>query len=51
VLFRSKSWLGSSALALDTAIYGALLVFFIIYMPKGIVGTFLEWVEKRRSGS
>ena len=46
-----KSWLGSSALALDTAIYGALLVFFIIYMPKGIVGTFLEWVEKRRSGS
>jgi branched-chain amino acid transport system permease protein len=46
-----KSWLGSSALALDSAIYGALLVFFIIYMPKGIVGTFLEWVEKRRSGS
>jgi len=45
-----KSWLGSSALALDSAIYGALLVFFIIYMPKGIVGTFLEWVEKRKSG-
>ena len=46
-----KSWLGSSALALDSAIYGALLVFFIIYMPKGIVGTFLEWIERRRSGS
>lgn len=45
-----KGWLGSSALALDTAIYGALLVFFIIYMPKGIIGTLLEWLEKRKSG-
>ena len=45
-----KSWLGTSALALDTAIYGALLVFFIIYMPKGILGTALEWFEKRKSG-
>lgn len=45
-----KSWLGSSALALDTAIYGALLVFFIIYMPKGIIGTALEWFEKRKAG-
>ena len=45
-----KGLLGTSALALDTAIYGALLVFFIIYMPKGIVGTALEWLEKRRTG-
>jgi branched-chain amino acid transport system permease protein len=38
-----KTWLGSAALALDTAVYGLLLVLFIIYMPKGILGTFLEW--------
>lgn len=44
-----KGLLGSSALALDMAIYGALLVFFIIYMPKGILGTALEWLEKRKS--
>ncbi|MCK6454114.1 MAG: branched-chain amino acid ABC transporter permease [Alphaproteobacteria bacterium] len=37
-----KSVLGSAALALDSAIYGLLLVLFIIYMPKGIVGTLLE---------
>lgn len=34
--------LGPAALALDTLIYGALLVFFIIYMPKGILGTLLD---------
>jgi branched-chain amino acid transport system permease protein len=37
-----KSVLGSSALALDTLIYGLLLVLFIIYMPRGILGTALE---------
>jgi branched-chain amino acid transport system permease protein len=42
-----KAWLGSAALALDTAIYGLLLVLFIIYMPKGILGTLMEWREKR----
>jgi branched-chain amino acid transport system permease protein len=34
-----KLWLGSAALALDTAVYGLLLILFIIYMPKGILGT------------
>jgi branched-chain amino acid transport system permease protein len=34
--------LGSSALALDTLIYGLLLILFIIYMPKGILGTATE---------
>jgi branched-chain amino acid transport system permease protein len=43
-----KAWLGSAALALDTAVYGLLLVLFIIYMPKGILGTLLEWRQKRR---
>ncbi len=45
-----RSWLGSAALALDTAVYGLLLVLFIIYMPKGIVGTISEWRSRRRSG-
>jgi branched-chain amino acid transport system permease protein len=45
----AKAWLGSAALALDTAIYGLLLILFIIYMPKGILGTALEWWQKRRS--
>ncbi len=37
-----KTLLGSAALALDSAIYGLLLILFIIYMPKGILGTYLE---------
>ncbi len=44
-----KSTLGSSALALDSAIYGLLLILFIIYMPKGILGTAIDWWEKRKS--
>jgi branched-chain amino acid transport system permease protein len=46
-----KATLGSAALALDTAIYGLLLVLFIIYMPKGILGTALErWGRKDEPG-
>ena len=44
-----KSIFGASALALDQLIYGLLLVLFIIYMPKGILGTLLEWREKKRA--
>jgi branched-chain amino acid transport system permease protein len=46
-----KAWLGSAALALDTAIYGLLLILFIIYMPKGILGTILDvrWRGSARS--
>jgi branched-chain amino acid transport system permease protein len=36
-------------LALDTLIYGLLLILFIIYMPKGILGTLMEWGEKKSS--
>jgi branched-chain amino acid transport system permease protein len=42
-----KDLLGNAALALDTAIYGLLLILFIIYMPKGILGTILEKMKKR----
>ncbi len=44
-----EKWLGNGALALDTMIYGLLLILFIIYMPKGILGTLLERREKKRS--
>jgi branched-chain amino acid transport system permease protein len=37
---------GSAVLALDTMIYGLLLILFIIYMPKGILGTLLERKER-----
>jgi len=39
---------GNSATAVDIAIYGLLLVLFIIYMPKGILGTAQEWWTRRR---
>jgi branched-chain amino acid transport system permease protein len=42
-----KGLLGSAALALDAAIYGLLLILFIIYMPKGILGTGIEWWQRR----
>ncbi len=44
-----KSWFGSAALALDTAVYGLLLILFIIYMPKGILGTLMEWRQARKA--
>ncbi len=34
--------------ALDLAIYGLMLVLFIIYMPKGILGAALEALSRRR---
>lgn len=40
----------SSMLTLDTLIYGLLLILFIIYMPRGILGTIIErWQRKPRS--
>ncbi|MEA2947205.1 MAG: branched-chain amino acid transport system permease protein [Alphaproteobacteria bacterium] len=41
-----QSVLGSAVLALDTMIYGLLLILFIIYMPEGILGTLMERREK-----
>ncbi|RRD21537.1 branched-chain amino acid ABC transporter permease [Brucellaceae bacterium VT-16-1752] len=40
--------LGTRALSLDGVIYGLLLIFFIIYMPKGILGTLLERAKKKQ---
>jgi branched-chain amino acid transport system permease protein len=41
---------GHEVHGLDGTIYGLLLVIFIIYMPKGILGKLLELLE-RRSGT
>ena len=51
VLIQGSTWLktnfGSNALALDQGIYGLLLILFIIYMPKGVLGTLAGWRAKR----
>ena len=39
--------LGHDIHGLDTTIYGLLLVLFIIFMPKGILGTAIEVWERR----
>jgi branched-chain amino acid transport system permease protein len=46
-----RSLLGSSALALDQMIYGLLLILFIIYMPRGILGTLLNWRGRAVAGA
>ncbi len=40
--------LGHDVHGLDTTLYGLLLVLFIIFMPKGILGAAIEAREKRR---
>ena len=41
--------LGHDIHGLDATIYGLMLVLFIIFMPKGILGAILEALEKRRA--
>jgi len=40
---------GNSLHALDSTIYGLMLVLFIIFMPKGILGGALEAIQRRKS--
>ena len=40
---------GNKYPALDTTIYGVMLVLFIIFMPKGILGAVLELFRRKRS--
>ena len=40
--YRDFSGMIRAAKANGTAVYGLLLILFIIYMPKGILGTLLE---------
>jgi len=38
---------GNQFHGLDLLIYGALLILFIIYLPKGILGTVLERLGRK----
>jgi branched-chain amino acid transport system permease protein len=40
---------GNTMHALDSTIYGLMLVLFIIYMPKGIVGGAIAAIERKKS--
>ena len=40
---------GTKAVGWDNLVYGLLLVLFIIFLPKGILGSFLEGAAKRRA--
>ncbi|MFM7569540.1 MAG: branched-chain amino acid ABC transporter permease [Betaproteobacteria bacterium] len=40
---------GNKVHGLDLLIYGALLIFFIIYMPKGILGTLGDGLKRQRN--
>jgi len=40
---------GNSMHALDSTIYGLMLVLFIIYMPKGILGGVLEALQRKKA--
>jgi branched-chain amino acid transport system permease protein len=42
---------GVKMVGLDNTIYGALLVLFIIFLPNGILGTFLGWWSRRQAGA
>ena len=42
---------GNKYPALDTTIYGVMLVLFIIFMPKGILGAVLDLVRRPRATS
>jgi branched-chain amino acid transport system permease protein len=39
---------GVKMVGLDNTIYGAMLVIFIIFLPNGILGTFLDWSRRRK---
>ena len=40
--------LGNDLANIDRLIYGALLVLFIIYLPRGVLGQALHWAGRRR---
>src|SRR5260370_22439586 len=42
--------LGTTAVGWDTLVYGVLLVVFIIFLPKGILGSVLEKLKTQRQG-
>jgi branched-chain amino acid transport system permease protein len=41
---------GTRAVGWDNLVYGILLVLFIVFLPKGIVGSIVDAVRPRRAG-
>ena len=41
---------GTAAVGIDNTVYGLLLVLFIIFLPKGILGGLLDWWGRRGGG-
>jgi branched-chain amino acid transport system permease protein len=46
-----RTFIGNQIHGLDLLIYGALLIFFIIFMPKGILGELMERLSGRGRNS
>ena len=44
-----RVWFGTRFIGAANTIYGLLLILFIIYMPKGIVGTGIDWWRRMRT--
>ncbi len=42
-----RVFIGTEVVGLDATIYGFLLVLFIIFLPRGILGTVLAWLHGR----
>ena len=40
---------GTKAVGYDNLVYGVLLVLFIIYMPRGILGSIQDWLGRART--
>src|SRR5256714_5243358 len=43
--------IGTRAVGWDNLVYGVLLVIFIIFLPKGILGSIIERLKVRRKGA
>ena len=43
-----RIWFGTRAVGWDNLVYGVLLVLFIIFLPKGVVGSLLELRRRSR---
>jgi branched-chain amino acid transport system permease protein len=41
---------GTRAVGWDNLVYGILLVLFIVFLPKGIVGSIMDAMRPRRAG-
>lgn len=46
-----RIFFGTKAVGYDNLVYGVLLVLFIIFLPKGILGSILEGIGRRKPAS